>query len=801
MLDEVMTSATVTVRKRNPGSGKNRPLVSLILLDWSVRESFSTLDWLAKQDVARDQYQLIWVELYERVASEAMDKTDVVITCGQKGVYHKHAGYNAGLLHAKGQVITVCDSDAVYPPDFVRSIISSFELGAEGEPRPIVLMHYQRRTRASCSKVLTDLKELQEYEWLDLWPNVGACMSIRRRDAIQFGGFDEHRSFRSYYCGPYDLGWRLVNAGLPEIWHDESVCSYHFAHPHSDHAESKKERSIRDIIYPHMDWHALKAVEALSSGRLLPLKENREIHQLRLANRTIGTSFEEKYAKLADAEGSIGGLVRKARALLLRKRCKECWRDVSRGVRKGRLFISGLFLRTLKTVVGQRIYDVLRGKWHSLRGGQGSFATEGRTPVLYLGYLPVFLSVGTHPQFVHMDTPPDGYEFVRTDLISSIDVPRPVRWVVKLLRSVRLVWPTVTLMWSAMRNGGKFGDVLNFVGTRGGVRMQAAVPAGVDLAFVPSRPHILCQVPWVIEIEDVVSLFYPFIVNGETASVDIVAEPCYPMVKAMLESPSCKGIITHVKSTAESIPVLFRNKGLQDKVTYIPLGVGRPAKTRRRSRKKDGAVRVLFTNSWHQGSDGFYLRGGLDVLEAFSIISPRYPNAELVLRTQLPPDLDERYTRMIEQNKNVEVIDEFLPVDDLEGLMLKTDIYVIPSARIHVVSLLKAMAFRIAVVVSDGWGFEEYVEHRRNGLVVKGRYGKCSWLDSADGMLKEDYRPLRTADTTIAKGLADELTALIDDPELRETLAQNARTDVETKFSVDSWNEGLKSAFDRALER
>ena len=57
-----------------------------------------------------------------------MEQADVVITCGQKGLYHKHRGYNIGLLHARGAITVICDSDAVYPPGFISSILTAFRL-------------------------------------------------------------------------------------------------------------------------------------------------------------------------------------------------------------------------------------------------------------------------------------------------------------------------------------------------------------------------------------------------------------------------------------------------------------------------------------------------------------------------------------------------------------------------------------------------------------------------------------------------------------------------------------------------
>ena len=111
----------MAIRVHKANSRSAAPLVSLVLLDWECRERFHTLDWLNRQDAPRDQYEIIWVELFHRVVPEAMAQADVVITCGQKGLYHKHIGYNIGLLHARGAIMVICDSDAVYPPGFISS--------------------------------------------------------------------------------------------------------------------------------------------------------------------------------------------------------------------------------------------------------------------------------------------------------------------------------------------------------------------------------------------------------------------------------------------------------------------------------------------------------------------------------------------------------------------------------------------------------------------------------------------------------------------------------------------------------
>ncbi len=251
-----------------------------------------------------------------------------------------------------------------------------------------------------------------------------------------------------------------------------------------------------------------------------------------------------------------------------------------------------------------------------------------------------------------------------------------------------------------------------------------------------------------------------------------------------------------MRSTAEALPQLFRSDVIAAKTAYIPCGASLPPAGQ--DHASAGPVHLLFTCSWHQDPESFFVRGGLDVLRSFETLHARYPHVRLTLRTRLPA-LQRRYRKILEKSW-VRVIDRRLSDDEMDELMRETHLFLLPAARLHVVSVLRAMAHGQAVVVSDGWGFREYVEHGRNGVVVAGRYGKASWMDD-DGMLREDYAPLRNSDAVVTRGLIETISLLIEDHELRRRLGRQARQDVATRYTPENWNRGLKAALDAARRR
>ncbi|MCD4830507.1 MAG: glycosyltransferase [Anaerohalosphaeraceae bacterium] len=425
---------------------------------------------------------------------------------------------------------------------------------------------------------------------------------------------------------------------------------------------------------------------------------------------------------------------------------------------------------------------------------------ENTVPIEYLGWLPPFQKFGNcgfHPQFAHIKIPPQGYRFTYSQPRSDDgSAKKTIRLRIKFLcKLMLLAIATLKLTISALTKGAKWHYIRHFIRTRD-ISSQLLIPRKTKLLFLPSVPYTLGLRRWVIEIEDPISLLFPFVHNGQTSSEGFDKSPYFPIFKALLESKNCKNIITHVKSTAENLPKLFQSSKLADKIEYIPIGIKLPAVYRQMKVGND-KVRMLFNNSFHQDPRSFFIRGGLDVLSAFDKLHKIHPETHLIIRTALP-EIDDRYMEIIERNQ-VELIDSFLPVDEWESLMSSSDIYLLPSDRIHVISTLEAMSYGLAVVVSDGWGVQDYIEHERNGIVVKGRYGKVTWMDEKTGMLCEDYEIMRSEDTAVVKEMTEILDSLVEDKQLRNRLGTTAREDVKNKYNLKNWNKELKKVFDRIM--
>jgi hypothetical protein len=264
---------------------RRSPRVSVILVDWGARESFHSLHYLNRQTADREDYELIWVEFYDRRPeglrrlAAGLDKW-VVLGYPDDTIYHKHRLYNVGLLVAAGEVCVICDSDAIFRPTFIASLIRAF---AE-TPRAVIHLDEVRNASPrfypfnypSIEEILgpgcinwcgTTTLGLNDSPDMLHHANYGACMAARRKDLLAVGGADEHLDYLGYICGPYDLTFRLINAGRAERWlRDEHL--YHTWHP-GQHGFNTDYQGPHDGM-----CMASLAMEARATRRVRPCVRN-----------------------------------------------------------------------------------------------------------------------------------------------------------------------------------------------------------------------------------------------------------------------------------------------------------------------------------------------------------------------------------------------------------------------------------------------------------------------------------------------------------------------------------------------
>jgi len=344
--------------------------------------------------------------------------------------------------------------------------------------------------------------------------------------------------------------------------------------------------------------------------------------------------------------------------------------------------------------------------------------------------------------------------------------------------------------------------VEEFIVSRG-LQTQAMMLAPCDLHFLHTAPLTLGTKPWILHIEEMITLFAPFVWHGTSANVRIRDLPAYRMVKHLLEQPACRAVFSHLKHSVDFLPVLFESEKLAAKVHHVPLGIEfSPAAIKKIAERQDArgqsaGTTFLFTNSWSHQEGSFILRGGADVLGAFIELVSKYPNARLIILSPLPVSYyGEGFADFARRLPNVHIVETRVSDDELVDLLLAADVFLVPSVGLHALSVLRAMYCGLPVVVSDAPGNDEYVRDGETGLVVEGRRGKTAWYDEI-GFLHQTFEPVFGKSLgTVAANLFRVMEQLMQDPERGRRIGRAARAYALRHHRIEDWRAGFVHLLD-----
>jgi glycosyltransferase involved in cell wall biosynthesis len=309
-----------------------------------------------------------------------------------------------------------------------------------------------------------------------------------------------------------------------------------------------------------------------------------------------------------------------------------------------------------------------------------------------------------------------------------------------------------------------------------------------DISLVYSSGHvILNDIPWVMDMEFVTHL----------AGYSIRQLGHYKrMIQKALESENCRRIMPWTDAGKKTILSSFDSDIVHGKVETVRLAV--PAKIFKKDYNKS-VIKILFVASQNLPKD-FDVKGGKEVLEAFRILNNSYDNLQLIIRSYVPQNVKDKYSKF----QNIIFIDKIIPWSDLDSLFKESDIFLFPSHNTPGLAILDAMSYELPIITTDLWGNNEMITDGKNGLLI----GKSKLIRYYD---EKNYIPLwgtpdnlkrikMITDMDIVMDIVEKSTILIENESLRRNMGKLNRSEIEFgKFSVPKRNEKLIKIFDQAV--
>jgi glycosyltransferase involved in cell wall biosynthesis len=265
------------------------------------------------------------------------------------------------------------------------------------------------------------------------------------------------------------------------------------------------------------------------------------------------------------------------------------------------------------------------------------------------------------------------------------------------------------------------------------------------------------------------------------------------VMERLLESSYCRKIICRALAVKECLLSRVKGSDISNKIVVI-YGATPPKRISLEKPERD-KVKLLFIGSANILAEwDFAIKGGPILLEAFRVLTQRYDNIELVVRSRVPQVFKERYSRL----PRIRFFEHILSEERLKHEWMTADIFVMPSHVTPDAVFIEAMSYGLPVVTTDVWANPEIVEDGRTGFLIpnpgmaKFTEGYILHLDSP-----KFKQYINSIDYGMVESLVSKLTILIENGELRYRLSKAARWEVEHgKFSLKKRNEKLKKVLD-----
>lgn len=325
--------------------------------------------------------------------------------------------------------------------------------------------------------------------------------------------------------------------------------------------------------------------------------------------------------------------------------------------------------------------------------------------------------------------------------------------------------------------------IRRFLSLKDFYRIQGDVKEKYDLVFCSNIiPPFKCK--YILDLEFVSAL------NGYDYSRLNKGE-----IKKSLEGEDCKKIICWNNTSYDTLVKTIDCSNFLNKITIIPFGI-KSQKIYKDFEKKE--LNLLFVSSTNNPQD-FELKGGILALEAYSILSKRYPPTKLYVRANIPARIKKIYS-----NPNIIFLEEKLSDSEMEKLFLKSDILLEPVPGINL--MLECMTFMIPMIAFDAWIIPEMIIENKNGFLIDSSYifGDIKDMENYLANLHLNYLKLYDSKLLMKSlGKFVEKTAiLIENAKSRKKMALYSKALVSNsgKYSLDNRNKKMFKVIVDALQ-
>ncbi|MDT4288964.1 hypothetical protein RO575_05300 [Methylomonas sp. MO1] len=321
------------------------------------------------------------------------------------------------------------------------------------------------------------------------------------------------------------------------------------------------------------------------------------------------------------------------------------------------------------------------------------------------------------------------------------------------------------------------------------------LPGEIEVHHTAPFPS-LCR-PFVFHCESFAPVFFPFAHQG-TGSMES-QEQVRAYYKRIFENPLCLGIFSHLPETITDLSCFFASPIIDAKLHLSRIGFIGVSGGDRQSKKGLAAARFLFINSAHQNPDNFFLRGGHLVLRFWQALCAESGNERLIMRCGRPSnamlweygvDLD---WLSYHEGRSIIWIESYLTAGELDELMRAAHFLLLPSASLHSVSIMQAMAAGAVPIVSDTIGTNRYVVDGNDGIVLSGVYANNWRRDPESGVMTDRYARNLDLEDSLVEQMFCRVSDLLNHPNKYESLSLRAYNKAQVEFSGRAFSEDFWS--------